>query len=298
MINLPRVSVIMNCYNGSKFLSQAIESVIQQTYSNWELIFWDNRSTDLSAEILKDYQDSRIKYFLSANHTKLSDARNAAVNASGGEFIAFLDVDDWWEPQKLERQVQQFQDDAVGLACSNFWILDERKSNIKLAYSSPIPGGYQLGNLLRNYTVALPTLVIRKSLLNGPNSPFNPEYHIIGDFDLVIRLSAQAKIARVDEPLATYRIHGLNESVVKFDLQTAEIMNWVEKNSKLPSIGEDPNFSWVSSNLYFNLGLNARRRGDIRASLYALGQIDNFSQKFKLLVCLLSPLWVLNRKYL
>jgi len=297
MINLPRVSVIMNCYNGSKYLARAIESVIQQTYSNWELIFWDNRSTDLSAQIGKSFQDSRIKYFLSESHTKLSEARNVAINASHGEFIAFLDVDDWWEPQKLERQVQQFQDGAVGLACSNFWILDEKKSNIKLAYSSPIPGGHQLGNLLRNYTVALPTLVIRKSLLNGSNPPFNPAYHIIGDFDLVIRLSAQAKIARTDEPLATYRIHGLNESVVKFDLQTEEIMDWIEKNSKFPPIGEDPNFPWVASNLYFNLGLNARRRGDIRASISALRKIGNFSQKIKLFICLFLPLRVLNRRY-
>ena len=298
MINSPRVSVIMNCYNGSKYLTQAIESVIQQTYPNWELIFWDNRSTDLSAGIVKSFQDSRIKYFLSEGHTKLSAARNAAINESGGELIAFLDVDDWWEPQKLERQVPQFQDDTVGLACSNFWILDERKSNMKLAYSGSIPSGHQLGKLLRNYTVALPTLVIRKSLLNGSNLTFNPAYHIIGDFDLVVRLSAQAKVARIDDPLATYRIHGLNESVVKFDLQAREIMDWVEKNSTFSPIGENPNFPLVSSNLFFNLGLNARRRGDIRASLSALRKINDFKRKFKLLACLLLPLRVLNRKYL
>jgi glycosyltransferase involved in cell wall biosynthesis len=298
MFNPPRVSVIMNCYNGSKYLTQAIDSVIQQTYPNWELIFWDNRSTDLSAGIINSFQDSRIKYFLSESHTKLSAARNAAINESSGELIAFLDVDDWWEPRKLERQVPQFQDDSVGLACSNFWILDERKSSIKLAYSGSIPSGHQLGKLLRNYTVALPTLVIRKSLLNGPSLPFNPAYHIIGDFDLVIRLSAQAKVARVDDPLATYRIHGFNESVVKFDLQATEIMDWVEKNSTFSPIGENPNFPLVSSNLFFNLGLNARRRGDIRALFSALRKINDLKRKFKLLACLLLPLKVLNRKYL
>jgi glycosyltransferase involved in cell wall biosynthesis len=298
MINPPRVSVIMNCYNGSKYLTQAIESVIQQTYPNWELIFWDNRSIDQSARIIKSFQDSRIKYFLSESHTKLSTARNAAINESSGELIAFLDVDDWWEPQKLQRQVPQFQDDTVGLACSNFWILDERISNIKLAYSSSIPSGHQLGSLLRKYTVALPTLVIRKSLLNGTKLPFNPAYHIIGDFDLVIRLSAQAKVARLDDPLATYRIHGHNESVINFDLRASEILDWVEKNSVLPPIGENSNFPLVSSNLYFNLGLNARRRGDIQASLSSLRKIGNFKRKFILLACLLLPLRVLNRKYL
>lgn len=297
MINQPRVSVIMNCYNGAKYLTRAIESVIQQTYPNWELIFWDNLSTDLSANIVRGFQESRIKYFLSGGHTQLSEARNAAINASSGDLIAFLDVDDWWEPQKLERQIPLFQDDAVGLACSNFWIFDQREFNLKLAYSSSIPSGHQLGNLLEKYTVALPTLVIRKSLLNGFDSPFNPNYHIIGDFDLVIKLSAQSKIARVDDPLATYRIHGQNESLVKFDLQTSEIKDWIEKNSEVSSIGDNPNFPLVSSNLYFNLGLNARRRGDIRAALSALYKIENSARRFKLLICLLLPLRLLNRKY-
>ena len=88
MINHPRVSVIMNCYNGAGYLTQAIESVIQQTYPNWELIFWDNLSTDLSANIVSGFQESRIKYFLSGGHTQLSEARNAAINASSGKPIA------------------------------------------------------------------------------------------------------------------------------------------------------------------------------------------------------------------
>ncbi len=293
----PRVSIVMNCYNGSKYLVQAIESVISQTYQDWELIFWDNLSTDSSPEIVLGFNDTRIRYFQAKSHTTLSVARNSAISASQGEFIAFLDVDDWWEPGKLEKQVLSFQDADVGFACSNFWIFHENKSSLKLAHSKPIPSGYQLGNLLERYTVALPTLVIRKSLLTESEFAFDPVYHIIGDFDLVIRLSACSKIARIDDPLATYRIHGANESIVKSELQTSEIEHWVKKNSQNTSIGHNPKFALVSSNLYFNIGISARKRGEIRTALSAFYKIKNLNRKLKFLICLFLPLHILNRKF-
>ena len=92
----PLVSIIVNCYNGEKFLTHALNSVLNQTYKNWELIFWDNKSIDKSKEILKSYKEKRFKYFLASAHTKLYEARNLAIKESKGEFIALLDVDDWW----------------------------------------------------------------------------------------------------------------------------------------------------------------------------------------------------------
>ena len=297
MSSIRSVSIIMNCYNGSKYLVQAIESVISQTYQDWELIFWDNLSTDSSPDIVYSFSDERIKYFQSNSHTRLSEARNAAINVAQGEFIAFLDVDDWWEPSKLEKQLPLFQDVDVGLACSNFWILDERKASLKLAYSKSIPSGHQLANLLEQYTVALPTLMVRKSLLKRYEFAFDPDYHIIGDFDLVIRLSAHSKIARFDDSLATYRIHGANESLIRSEIQTAEIERWVAKNSHSELIGNNPKFEMVLSNLHFNLGISARRKGDIRAAISALNNIRNRNRKFKFLICFFIPLRILNRKF-
>ena len=79
MKDKPLVSVIMNCFNGEKYLSEAIESVITQKYENWELIFWDNQSSDRSKEIFNTYDDKRLKYFLSNKHTLLSEARSFAI---------------------------------------------------------------------------------------------------------------------------------------------------------------------------------------------------------------------------
>ena len=73
------VSIIMNCYNGSKYLDEALQSIINQTYKNWELIFWDNLSNDNSKEIFKKYNDKRFKYFLADKHTVLYEARNLAI---------------------------------------------------------------------------------------------------------------------------------------------------------------------------------------------------------------------------
>ena len=96
------VSILMNCYNGEKYLEEAINSVLNQTYKNWELIFWNNRSNDSSEKIINKIKDSRIKYFLSEIHTSQYEARNKGLEKCSGEFIAFLDVDDYWHPENLK----------------------------------------------------------------------------------------------------------------------------------------------------------------------------------------------------
>ena len=112
----------MNCFNGELFLKDSIESVINQTYENWELIFWDNRSKDKSAEIFKSYKDKRLKYFYADEHVSLYKARNLAIDQSKGDFISFIDTDDLWNKSKLELQMPYFKDLKVGVVYSNLWI--------------------------------------------------------------------------------------------------------------------------------------------------------------------------------
>ena len=91
----------MNCHNGEKYLKQGIESIFNQSYKNWELIFFDNQSTDNSAKILKSYKDSRIKYFKAKNFKNLGESRQRAYQKCKGDLIAFLDTDDIWFKKKL-----------------------------------------------------------------------------------------------------------------------------------------------------------------------------------------------------
>ena len=93
----PLVSIIVNCFNGEKYLNKALTSILDQSYQNWEIIFWDNKSSDNSKNIFNNFKDKRFKYFYSDNHAPLYQARNDAIKKSTGEIIAFLDTDDWWQ---------------------------------------------------------------------------------------------------------------------------------------------------------------------------------------------------------
>ena len=101
------VSVIMNCHNGEAFLREAIQSVLKQKYKKWELIFWDNNSRDASAQIFKSYKDKRLKYYFRKKKVSLYESRNSAIKKAKGEFIAFLDQDDIWLPNKLFLQINK-----------------------------------------------------------------------------------------------------------------------------------------------------------------------------------------------
>ncbi len=104
MKNLPLVSIVIPAYNRAEWLSKSIGSVVSQTYLNWELIVWDDGSSDNTEEVVNSFNDDRIHYFKHANQG-VSFARNRAVEKSRGEYIAFLDSDDQWEVGKLSRQV-------------------------------------------------------------------------------------------------------------------------------------------------------------------------------------------------
>ena len=109
----PLVNVIMNCYNSEQYLDEAIQSVLDQEYRNWEIIFWDNASTDNSSKIVKKYNDKRIRYFKGIKNVVVSQARNLALNECNAEFVAFLDCDDVWLPDKLSKQMPLFKNNDV-----------------------------------------------------------------------------------------------------------------------------------------------------------------------------------------
>ena len=228
----PLVSILMNCFNGEEYLREAIDSVIAQAYTDWELIFWDNQSTDSSASIVKSYSDPRIRYYYAPTHTLLYEARNYAFEKASGELIAFLDVDDSWVPEKLQSQVPLFLDPTVGFSCSNYWIDDQLNDKRSLAFKKLMRNSKVLNALLRYYYVGLLTLIVRRSAISPQDPPFNPQFHIIGDFDLVIRLAAVWDLAYVHEPLAFYRIHGGNESIKRQELLILELECWVNDQSK------------------------------------------------------------------
>ena len=118
------VSVIVNCYNGEKYLKETLKSIQNQKYLKWELIFWDNQSTDKSKEIFYSFKDERFKYFYADRHTTLYEARNLACKKSNGEFIAFLDCDDRWYENFLTAREIFFQNENIACIIPVIFIYD------------------------------------------------------------------------------------------------------------------------------------------------------------------------------
>jgi glycosyltransferase involved in cell wall biosynthesis len=294
-MNRPLVTVVMNCFNGEAFLSGAIESVLTQTFTDWEIVFWDNQSSDRSADIVKSYQDPRIRYFHAPTHTLLYEARNYAIEKAEGQLLAFLDVDDRWLPEKLERQVALFNNPEVAIACSNFWVQHDLKGKRWLMYKSRLPEGMILDQLLKNYRIGLLTLMLRRAALPLNPFPFDPRYHIIGDFDLVIRLAAWHKVASINLPLAVYRIHGNNETSLRRRKHIAELELWHREMGNDPVISASESFIWVATFTAYVKAMDALLSGDRIAASKSLANMRWGLLKCRILLALLLPIALVKR---
>lgn len=231
----PFVSIILNCHNGEEYLEDALISISKQTYTNWELVFWDNRSSDNSSIIFEKFKkkNKKFKYFKAKKFTSLYKARNLAIQKANGDYIAFIDSDDTWEKDKLQKQLKLFKDPSVGVVYGNLWLKNEKNNKIKRCINYKLPEGFIYKNLLKNYYIGIITAVIKKKILNK-NFYFNSNYNIIGDFDLFIRLSVFNKFKVIQDPVATYRLHQNNLSSKFRSLQILELKDWLNRQkSKL-----------------------------------------------------------------
>ena len=118
----PKVSIIINCFNGELFLEKCLLSIFRQSYKNWEIIFWDNCSTDNSKNIFfQKIKNKKFKYFKAKKFTNLYAARNLAIKKAKGEIIMFVDVDDEWFPNKIKKQVSIFsKEKKINMIFTNF----------------------------------------------------------------------------------------------------------------------------------------------------------------------------------
>ena len=154
----------MNCFNGERFLNEAIDSVYSQTYDNWEIIFWDNASTDRSSLIAKNY-DERLKYFLAVKNAHLGFARNLALNEAKGKYISFLDCDDIYLPSKIKSQVEDMESSQAELSYGS-WIKINSKGEIIKKHKIKEFKGESFLRLIQKYDVNFQTLMINKELIN------------------------------------------------------------------------------------------------------------------------------------
>jgi glycosyltransferase involved in cell wall biosynthesis len=215
---MPLVSVIINVLNGAATLPEAVDSVLTQTFSDWELIVWDDCSTDGSGEILSGYVDGRIRYVRSEEQVALGKARQRAIELARGEWVAFLDQDDIWLPHKLERQLALARD----------------KSDIALLYGRTVrfyPGGAERDyDQAHEYTflpegdifeelfsnscfIAMSSAVFRRSALREIGG-IPDSITIIPDYYLYTAIARRFPAAALQEVVCRYRMHEGNTSRV------------------------------------------------------------------------------------
>lgn len=240
--NQKLVSIILNCYNGEKYLKEAIETVKNQSYENWELIFWDNQSTDKSREIFYSYKNDKFKYFQSTKHTTLYEARNYALKKCKGEFIAFIDADDLWEVDKLKDQIKLFDNKEVGVVYGNMWILNERLKKKKIFSKNKLLKGKIFENFFFDYKIGIIASVIRKAVLIENELTFDDVYNHIGDFDLFAKLSRVCEFDAIQKPVASYRVHGENLTLKNSGNEVLEMQQWLERNRNTLSKDQEVHF--------------------------------------------------------
>ena len=171
---MPLVSIIMNCHNGSKYLREALDSIYSQSFKDFEIVFWDNFSTDDSAEIAVSYGE-KVKYYRGEEFLTLGAARNKALEKAQGKYIAFLDCDDIWMPLKLEKQVHLMEENPiVEFIYTNFYMMEPKKGKSKIVLPKYQPSGDVFAAFLKKFPVGLLTAFVRKNSMDKLQHHFDP----------------------------------------------------------------------------------------------------------------------------
>src|SRR5262249_8777408 len=221
---LPRVSVVMANYNYARYLRAAIDSVLNQTLTDLELIVVDDGSTDGSREIIESYLgDARVR-FRPVDHLGQPGAKNAGIERAGGPLVAFLDADDVWHPEKLEKQVALFEHEpTLGVVYSRRTLIDEvgREQPYR---QPPLYRGNVLEHIFRDNFVCFSSVVVRRLVFEHVGL-FDERSDLAIDYDLWLRVAAHYRFDYVDEPLVQYRCgHGNLSRRVGERLKTALLM--------------------------------------------------------------------------
>ncbi len=229
---LPKVSVNICCYNSEKFIKETIQSVLDQTYKEFEIIIIDDGSKDKTGEIVKSIKDSRVKYYYQDN-MGLSASRNRALEMSKGEYVALLDHDDIWEPEKLEKQVALIDSNKnLGLVFSDSYIIDKNGKIKGTFFELNRPARGQVTKELINADfIPCLTAVMRKSYMEKVGN-FKNELKIAEEYDYFLRLSLISDFDYVNAPLAKYRLHQGNASkdIIRMHMEEIVCLSEISKS--------------------------------------------------------------------
>lgn len=208
------VSIIMPTYNCGKFIAETIKTVLEQTYTNWELVIVDDCSKDDTEQVVKSFNDSRIRYYKLEQNSGAAVARTTAMQKAEGEYMAFLDSDDLWKKDKLEKQLKFMKDNKYNFTCTAYEQVDEQGNKLGKIIKTKKKAGYN--RILLDCPVGNSTVMYNVSALGKFEVP---NIRKRNDDALWLQMLKKEKyIYGMDDVLMEYRIRTNSISSNKLDL--------------------------------------------------------------------------------
>ncbi len=205
---MPTISVIIHTYNNEKFIAETVESVLKQTYNEYEIIVVDDGSEDGTRDALLPYMQ-KIRYHYKENGG-IASAKNAGISLSKAEFIAFLDHDDLWIPDKLKIQIEHFnRNPQIGLVYAKYTSFrddKELRTKPEKGYS-----GWIFAKLISKSFIQTSTVMVKRDCLNAVG-PFDESFRLADEYDMFLRIARRFQCGFVDRELTRYRVHDTNAS--------------------------------------------------------------------------------------
>lgn len=208
------VSIIMPTYNCGKFIAETIKTVLEQTYTNWELVIVDDCSKDDTERVVKNFNDSRIRYYKLEQNSGAAVARTTAMQKAEGEYMAFLDSDDLWKKDKLEKQLKFMKDNKYNFTCTAYEQVDEQGNKLGKTIKTKKKADYN--RILLDCPVGNSTVMYNASALGKFEVP---NIRKRNDDALWLQMLKKEKyIYGMDDVLVEYRIRTNSISSNKLDL--------------------------------------------------------------------------------
>ncbi len=252
---MAKVSVIIPTFNRAHIICDSIDSILRQTYKDFEIVVVDDGSTDDTEHVLAAYGD-KIQY-IKVSHVGSSEARNIALRQVDGEYVAFLDSDDLWYPEKLEKQMALIESDSrIGIVHSFSEIIDNQGSTLDKEtgerlnfHYSALKRGYHYSAMARQCILWPSTIVVRKACFDEFGL-FDPRVEAMEDWDFYLRVALKYEFKIVPEILTQFRFHDSRRSLKEF---TEGRVNTCLKHLDL--LEQNPGLPFVKKSVE-NLNLN------------------------------------------
>ena len=274
---MPKISVIMPAYNSEKYIAEAIESILSQTFTDFEFIIIDDGSTDRTVEIISRYNDSRIRFYQNENNMGVAATLNRGLDLATGEYIARMDSDDISLPDRFKKQIEYLEKRKEVAVCGTDLELFGVKYGKFIHSTSPKTLKV---DLLFDSPLAHPSVMMRKSQLKDVGLYYDVSYNGIEDYELWYRISKKYEIANIDQCLLRYRVHPAQVTQNYSEKKKKLLLNFkILQMSDLDLSSNDIGF-----NEFYNYCLdNSNLSAEIITNLFAfLDSIEHNNKKIKI----------------